>query len=96
MASKDTNKNKLEVWRKNKKLGSRIGMTYRALANQIGVSDAAVARRYCLPLDHKDFSRPADHIMENIIVLTMGEITIPDFYNLETNFENRDVEEHTS
>ena len=95
-ALKDTNKNRLEVWRKNKKLGSRTGMTYRELAKQIGVSDAAVARRYCLPLDHKDFSRPADHIMQNIIMLTMGEVGIPDFYNLDVNFEKENAEEHTS
>jgi hypothetical protein len=85
------NRLRLEDWRKTKLRGGKP-MSYSVLANGIGVSHATVARRYCLPFDHKDFSRPAEDIMLNIQEFTMGSVTPNDFYNLpEVNIEETEV-----
>jgi hypothetical protein len=85
----EINKMRLEDWRHTKKRGGKP-MSYSVLANGIGVSHATVARRYCLPFQHKDFSRPAEEIMLNIQEFTMGAVKPNDFYNLPKE-ENEDV-----
>ena len=80
---------RLEDWRQTKKRGGKP-ISYSVLANGIGESHATVARRYCLPFQHKDFSRPAEESMLNIQEFTMGMVKPNYFYDLPEK-ENEDV-----
>ena len=55
-------------------------LTYKALANLLGASDATVARRWCLAKSHKDAMIPDRHYMTSIIEATRGQVMPNDFY----------------
>lgn len=64
----------LEEWRKKK------GYSYAKLAEILDASHATVARRWCLPKDHKDRMIPAPKFMETITNASLGEVQANDFY----------------
>jgi transcriptional regulator with XRE-family HTH domain len=64
----------LEEWRNKKKL------SYPQLAKKLGAAHGTVARRWCLPKDHKDRMIPSPKFMAIIHESTLGEVTANDFY----------------
>ena len=57
-------------------------MSYQKLAEKVGASHAAVARRWCLPAGHKDRMVPARKFMLRIIEATLGQVKADDFYRV--------------
>ena len=55
-------------------------LSYARLAKLIGVSHATVARRYCLPKEHKDHMIPKLKFMIAIMTVSGGAVTPNDFY----------------
>jgi hypothetical protein len=56
------------------------GWSYSELARQVDASHATVARRWCLPFDHKDRLIPNELFMDRIVLLSNGEVMPNDFY----------------
>ena len=65
---------KLEEYRKN------ANMTLKQLAEKVGAPHATVVRRWCLPIDHKDYKIPSAKYMNLRQDATMGQVTPNDFY----------------
>ncbi len=55
-------------------------MTLKQLADKVGAPHATVVRRWCLPIDHKDYKIPSAKYMNLIQDATMGQVTPNDFY----------------
>ncbi|MGB0467944.1 MAG: helix-turn-helix domain-containing protein [Pontibacterium sp.] len=55
-------------------------LTYKQLAEQLGASHPTIARRYCLPIGHKDRMIPNMEYMERIMTITSGAVQPNDFY----------------
>jgi len=64
----------LDEYRKSKKL------TYKSLAELLGAAHPTVARRWCLPIHHKNRMIPNQEFMERIMTMTDGSVTPNDFY----------------
>ena len=64
----------LDTFRKEK------GWSFAHLARQLGASHATVARRWCLPRDHKNRLIPSPVYMDRIIVISSGKVMPNDFY----------------
>ena len=64
----------LDEWRKSQ------GMSYPVLARKRGAAGATVARRWCLPSDHKDRMIPSPKFMRVIQDSTHGAVQPNDFY----------------
>ena len=64
----------LERWRQAQ------GYSYAKLAQKVGASHATVARRWCLPADHKDRMMPAPKFMRLIELASLGQVKPNDFY----------------
>jgi len=58
------------------------GWSYTKLAEITGCAHATVARRWCLPQDHSDYSVPAARYMRVISSVTDGAVTPNSFYAL--------------
>ncbi len=58
------------------------GWSYTKLAEMTGCAHAAVARRWCLPPDHPNYSVPATRFMRVITDMTDGEVQPNSFYAL--------------
>ncbi|RPG67759.1 MAG: hypothetical protein CBC02_001330 [Flavobacteriaceae bacterium TMED42] len=68
----------LDDYRKQK------GWSYGQLAQRLGTKHAQMARRWCLPQNHKDYLIPSNRgvtkYMSRILELTRGEVQPNDFY----------------
>ena len=64
----------LEQWRQAQ------GYSYAKLAQKVGASHATVARRWCLPADHKDRMMPTPEFMRLIELASLGQVKPNDFY----------------
>ncbi len=64
----------LDQWRIKKRL------SYKKLAKLLGAPHATVARRWCLPTDHKDRVVPSKKYMQRVVQLSDGSVTPNDFY----------------
>ena len=60
------------------------GLSYRKLASLMDSPHATVARRWCLPAEHKDQMIPSPAKMLAIYRLTDGSVQPNDFYLSET------------
>jgi len=68
------NNMKLNEYRISKK------WSYGQLAMMLGVSHATVARRYCLPVSHRNYMIPNRKYMLEVVRLTQGAVQPNDFY----------------
>tara|TARA_B100000161_G_scaffold217927_1_gene162913 strand:+ start:596 stop:817 length:222 start_codon:yes stop_codon:yes gene_type:complete len=66
-----------------KEYKDKNNMSYSKLAKLIGVAHATVARRYCLPKEHKDHMIPNSKFMVAIMTATDGAVTPNDFYTAQ-------------
>ena len=64
----------LDQYRQEKKL------TYLALAKLLGIDQATMARRWCLPRAHPQSQTPSAKNMDLIIERTQSAVTPNDFY----------------
>jgi len=55
------------------------GLSYQALAKQLGFKEATVARRWCLPKDHPQALTPSAKNLGLILTVTMSAVTPNDF-----------------
>ena len=58
----------------------RKRLSYSKLAKLLGAPHATVARRWCLPADHKDRMIPSPKYMARVVQLSDGSVTPNDFY----------------
>jgi hypothetical protein len=64
----------LDQWRHRKRL------SYSKLAKLLGTPHATIARRWCLPAEHKDRMIPSPKYMARVVQLSDGSVTPNDFY----------------
>ena len=54
-------------------------LSYKKLAEKLGFKEATVARRWCLPKQHKQALTPSARHLSLILEVTMGSVTPNDF-----------------